>query len=134
MAYKFKISKSGYNVLTETNPDNLIYSSDYDTLKYYSSGNVTLEVNAGEDEKETSITHSLGYIPVFIAYLELDFSVGSGYWSQVPYNFEDFSTRVNISASADTTKLYFGAYNTNDVFASIDLNFHYKIFRNDTGL
>lgn len=134
MSQKIVVSKPGYNVLTETTVDNLIYSSDYDTLKYYASGSKTLSISSGDDHEETTITHSLGYRPFFIAYLELDFSLGSGKWSQVPLNIEDAYTRATITVAANTTQLVFSAYNTDDVFGDITFHFKYKIFRNDTGL
>ncbi len=40
---KIIIAKPQFSALTETNPDNLAFSSDYETLKYYASGSVEPE-------------------------------------------------------------------------------------------
>lgn len=127
MTQKIVISKPTYNALTETNPDNLIFSSDYDSLKYYVEGTTDLVV-AGADA-ETNITHSLGYIPFFIVYV--NYVPLSTDYSTVPFYFADAGSYTHVNAYADTTKLYF-TVKTNS--ASGTLTFKYKIFRNTLGL
>jgi hypothetical protein len=127
MTQKLVISKPGYDAKTETDPDNLIFSSDYDSLKYYSEGSVTLEVSGAD--AETTVTHDLGYVPFFIVYtnyvpLETDYST-------VPFYFADAGSYTYINAYADSTKIYF-TVKTNS--ASGTITFNYKIFRNNTGL
>lgn len=134
MSYKIRVSKAGYNVLTETDVNNIVYDSDYDTLKYYTSGDKTLSISSGSDEGETDVTHSLGYKPFFVAYLELDFNLGAGNWTQIPFNTADAGIEIHIMAFANTSVLRFGAYNLDDTFGDIDFNFKYKIFRNNTGI
>jgi hypothetical protein len=63
MSYKISVSKSGYDVETETNPNNLNYSSDYNTLKYYGAGTISIAGSAafGESNKYYgTVTHNLG--------------------------------------------------------------------------
>jgi len=133
MSQKIVITKAGFNALTETDPDNLIFSSDYATLKYYSSGTLSLSISSGDNEDETSVAHNLGYKPFFVVFLELDFSLGAGDWACVPFNLDDTFVRSTVTASVDNTNLYVTA-KTTDTFSDIDLNFRYKIFRNSTGL
>ena len=127
MSNKIVVAKEGYDALTETDPNNLRYDSQYDTLKYYKSGSVDLAVSAAD--AETSITHNLGYIPLFIVYHNTPSA--STRYSMTPFVFEDVSDYGYISAYADTTKIYFTIH-TNSFVATI--NFKYKIFRNDTEL
>jgi len=70
-----------------------------------------------------------------MVYLELDFSLGSGNWCQVPFNFSSMFGIITITARVDSSKLYFTATTTNGSgFGPMTLNFAYKIFRNDLGL
>lgn len=127
MTNKILIAKPGFNALTEQDPNNLVYSSDYDTLKYHISGNVSLVVNAADIE--TTITHGLGYVPFFIVFFKNP--VLTTRYSMTPHVFEDVSNYAYLSAYADNDKIYFTAH-TNSLTATID--FHYKVFRNNTGL
>ena len=127
MSNKIIVAKPGYNALLETNPDNIVYSSDYDTLKYYVSGSVNLDV-AGADV-ETTVTHGLGYIPFFIVYFK--HPIFTTRYSMTPFAFEDVGVYAYLSAYADNDKLYFTAH-ANTLTATI--TFLYKIFRNNTGL
>lgn len=127
MTNVIKVAKPGFNVLTEQNPNNLVYSSKYDTLKYHVSGSISLVVNGAD--AETTITHGLGYIPFFIAFFKNP--VFTTRFSMTPHVFEDVSNYAYLSAYADNNKLYFTAH-TNVLTATVD--FAYKVFRNNTGL
>jgi hypothetical protein len=127
MAQKIVISKPGYNVLTETNPDNQIYNSDYGTLVYYTSGSVDLTVTGSD--AETYVTHSLGYIPFFICYL--NYVPNDTDYATVPFFFADAGVYFLANSYATSTRIYF-TIKTNVV--ELTTNFKYKIFRNNTGL
>lgn len=148
MTYKLKISKPGYNAITETNNDNLIFSSDYGTLKYFISGSITLTVNFSDyydtytysgwpytyyrHEKIGVVYHNLGYYPFFIAYYS-DISTGKNYL--LPFEFDDVNYFEEIYSYVDTSKIYFHILMDN-LFNSGTKNFtfYYKIFKNNTGL
>lgn len=127
MGYKIRVAKDGYNVETETNLNNIVYDSDYDTLKYYVSGTGSLVVNGAN--AEGTVTHNLGYVPFFTVYHNTPSN--SSRFSMTPFAFEDAGFYVYISAYADSTKIYFTVH-TNSAVATID--FLYKIYRNNTGL
>lgn len=127
MSAKLVISKAGFNALTETNPNNLIFSSDYNTLKYYASGTLSLAVSGSS--VETSVTHNLGYVPYFTVYHNTPTDPAK--FSMTPFAFEGFGFYTYIDAYADTTKIYF-AIQTNAATATID--FYYKIYKNDLGI
>ncbi len=140
-------SKAGFNVLTETNPDNLTFSSDYDTLKYYARGvkivttNLANYYNSYQDifgnwhyENYTvdEITHNLGYIPYFAGYILVP---SNGWAIQTPFAFGDAFDYSYSSVYADATKLYFVNHFTSwSNSGTIDTTFSYIIFRNDLGL
>lgn len=127
MSYVLKVSKAGYNAITETNPNNLIFSSEYNTLKYYSSGSASLSVSGADTE--TYITHSLGYEPVFFVYCNSP--VFTSRYSMTPVVFEDFNVYSYIESYADSNKIYFTVH-TNTLTATV--TFLYKIFRNRLNL
>lgn len=127
MKNKIVVAKSGYNALTETNANNLVYSSDYDTLKYHSTGSVNLTISGGNGE--TYITHSLGYVPFFAVYVNK--LSPSNTWSMCPQTFNDFGFYLYLNAYATSSRIYFRAETAS---ASNTFNFYYKIFRNNTGL
>jgi len=132
MTQKIIITKAGYNGLTETSPDNMVFSSDYDSLKYYSSGSVTLDV-AGANA-ETTVTHNLGYIPFFVVYVNgfkmIDGSTDNQY-SMCPASFNDAGFYAFAVAYATTSKIYFRVETNSETYTH---TFYYKIFRNTTGL
>ena len=147
MTNKIVITKTGFNALTETNPDNMIYSSDYDTLKY----DVVADVNLNFDYAnyyfadtsgffdvyyfrfETTYTHGLGYIPNFTSYLK-DFP-NSGEGVQLPVRYADFQTALTVQSFADATKIYFvfqGRHPLNSGTGTLPLVV--RVFKNDLGL
>ena len=84
MANKIIIPKAGYSALDDLDPDNIIFSSDYDTLKYDTLGETSLTVNFADyyhsessgpfdivyyHRKVVEVTHNLGYVPFLSAIL-----------------------------------------------------------------
>lgn len=127
MGYKLSVSKENINVGTATDPDDLNYSSDYDTLKYYKAGSIQLAYN-GSNVSGT-VSHGLGYVPFFTAYVN-NLSP-SNTWSMVPQTFSDFGAYLYLNAYANTANIYFTVETASAVNTA---TFYYKIFRNDTGL
>ena len=131
MAYKIAISKPGFNVLTETDPNNLIFSSDFNTLKYDISGTVSFSMGGGGSmyyENTEEIVHNLGYVPFFWAEGRMN-SDPSGVYQILPIGSHGFD---NVEVYADSTKIYCYA----QMFLSTTkiYTFNYKIFKNNLGL
>lgn len=66
-----KLSKDGIPVLGEDDPANLIFSTEYGTLKYFDKVNTLMTINggAGDFAGLSTITHNLGkyvYCEVFV--------------------------------------------------------------------
>jgi hypothetical protein len=130
MSEKLTISKPGYEA-TDSNPDHLIFSSDYNTLKYFMSGDLSITI-VGDDtlKRDTwSVTHNLGYVPFFLCYVN-DFVYNEGYYL-TPYFNSSIGITQNAEAWADTTKIYFRL--TNRSMDTCTANFYYKIFANNLG-
>ena len=92
-SFGIKASKHRENVLTTANK-NLVYSSGFNSLKIYSSGNTTA---TGDP---TDISHSLGYESAFLAY-SYDVSDDSGYLLSMGLG------AAWITATMDNAKLRF---------------------------
>jgi len=129
MTQKIVISKAGYNAVNETDPDHLVYSSDYDSLKYYVAGSVDLDMS-GAGDVEANITHNLGYVPFFIAYLNYVPLVTD--YAAVPSYSASFGNWQTLDVYATTTKLYFTVKKSGS--PAFTWTIVYKIFRNNMGL
>jgi hypothetical protein len=142
-------SKPAINVLTATDPDDFVFHSDYDTLKYEVQGTVTLNVNLANyyhlepgsppifpdtyyNRAVVEVSHNLGYVPYFVGYI-LDIpSIGNAI--QAPYAFGDFIYFANESVYADSNKLYFLVqFNSSSNSGIISFDYAYRIFKNDLG-
>ena len=133
MSQKIRISKSGYNAITETGTDNMVFDSDYNTLKYHLEGSTSLTFSSATPEtKETTITHNLGYIPFFKAFVD-DPNFSPVRWYMMPYTFADAGAYIYFFVYANTTQLVFRVEHSG-VAASVTATFKYKVFRNNTGL
>ena len=132
---KLKIAKSGYNAITETDPDNLIFSSDYNTFKYYLSGNTTCTIPTSATPvtgEITLVTHNLGYIPFFVVFGNDAPSYPTRYYA-LPYSFADAGIYDRRFVYATTTTLIFRYENTGFPF-DVDVDVNYKIFKNNLQL
>lgn len=129
MTNRIIIAKTGYNALTETDPNHKIFDSQYGTLKYFVSGSGSLTITAsgaGQVENTATVAHNLGYVPFFYGYVY----DGSTYYINPVNSISGFDYEMY----ADATNLYL--YGSKFFFSagSISLTFYYKIFKNDLGL
>jgi len=132
MSKKIIVAKTGYSALTETDPDNLRFSSDYNTLKYYASGSTSIRiVGDGSDQTtEASLSHGLGYVPYFVVFVSIP-NWGDDY-GYAPFRENTLAINVNVNGFATSSHLYFRFQNhsNNDYTAY----FYYKIYKNKTNL
>lgn len=145
MGFLTQISKESYDAVTETDPNNLVFSSSYNTLKYDISGNNILTIDYSNyyltdvDVFGTfyshraigTVAHNLGYKPFFI----VDTETLTDKYSLCPYQFSDVGFKIFLQSYVDNTNLYFVAEIRNQATSgTIGYTFYYKIFKNDTGL
>lgn len=136
MSYKIRVSKAGYSVESETDLNNIVFDSDYDTLKYSTSGtkDVTYPDTSGspDEYEEVVVTHSLGYIPVFFCNLK-DTNFSPDHYYLLPLSFADGFDYLYLDVYATTTQLIFRAKHSG-TFDAVTLTLYYRIFKNDTGV
>lgn len=132
MSEKIVVSKPGFDVGTTTLADNLIFSSDYNTLKYATSGTYLMTTNT---TTVGTIAHNLGYVPYFQVFVN-QFDVGTALGGTSQFAVVEY---YNLSAPlraarayVDGTNLYlsYNAGGTN----SYNIIWYYKIFKNNLGL
>ncbi len=138
MTQKIIISKAGYNVLTETDSNNLIFSSDYNTLKYHTSGSfsIDIDINNTDTTEVESIAHNLGYVPFFTVFIkhQTNYLPACEYHTTVGYGFGEGVYRA-FTTWATSSTLYVQVYSDADgVVDTYTADFRYKIFRNNLGL
>lgn len=130
------VSKPGYDALTETDPNNLTFSSDYNTLKYYDSG--TINVTVAGTTAEGTVSHGLGYVPFFISMVNGFAFVGGS--ANLNYNmcpgtfrstFPPPTVFTYANTYADSSNLYM---RVDTGSGSATYTFKYFVFRNKTGL
>jgi len=120
MAYKIKVSKSSYNVLTETNPNNLIFDSAKNTFKIIASGSlINQTVNA--NPKTFTFTHSQSSIPAVYAFAKFP----DGYVALPNETNYDFNTYTWWKVTVDSTNVNFIFYKNG---GNYNVNIKYYIF------
>jgi len=138
MTQKITVAKLGVSG-TATDPNDLIYSSDFNTLKYYTSGTQQVIGTAGTDIFTTyvfdgTVAHNLGYYPYFTVYCN-DVNISSTKY--YPFTLiETVSITSFSTCRVGTANLYFLFAMNNSTGSPVvgTATFVYKIFRNDLGL
>lgn len=141
MTNKIIIAKPGKNALTETDPNNLIFSSDYNTLKYFASGSLTVSVNASTNtfyHVENSVVHDLGYLPFYVTFAYQPKNMTGYAPVGISYSFSDDgplnSWYRHLKAWVTSNRLYVAAEGLRKIAGdSYTATFYYKIYKNNLG-
>lgn len=128
MTQVIRVSKEGKNVGTVSDPNDLSYASDYNTLKYYASGTTNVVPISGQ--AWGTVAHNLGYVPFFVAYAS-GLAPDTDAFSMCPQTLDAMIVYYHYDAFAGTSNLFFRV-DTNDPFGTV--TFRYFIFRNNLGL
>ena len=89
-SWGIKITKPGYGTST-TDPRNMLMNSEYSMLKIHSITDETITISAGSNTGNVTVSHSLGYVPAFMA-----FAYGTNPWVQ---QLDDAGQIIPIYAS-----------------------------------
>lgn len=126
MNYGFRVSQSGYDVKTATDPQ-LVVSSKYNSYKIPTTlqGSSTLSINSFS-QATLQITHSLGYIPAWDAWYKDD----GGNWHSV-FEQDEVAGVTSINATdnpqvADSTTIKITL--TNSSGGTLTATIYYIIF------
>jgi hypothetical protein len=126
---KVALTKDGFNALTEADPENLIFSSEYGTLKYEAKGNIDLTLPTSDFGAEIAFNHNLGYVPFVEVYMENPV----GDYEYCPVNGSGATVLWSATFRITTTQVIFSVESTG-FMSDIDFTFLFFIFKNDTGL
>lgn len=134
--FGIKIAKAGHNVLNTQNPNNLKFSSQFNTLKYFMNGHKALHVSQLVSTQYTQVSfveHNLGYLPMAFVYAKDDLMPEYqplGHWQAGSGAYRQFFYYVT------TTKLYVVARGWTGTISgdTYDVDFYYKIFKNNLNL
>ena len=127
MAQKIVISKPTFNALTESDANNLIFSSDFNHLKNKTSGSFTQTVNNGLTYTKT-IAHGLGSVhPLCMAYFR---ETANSTWYIVSADFGVSPARqlspLGVEIYTDTTNVYVKIHNGSGSNKTIEVQ--YEVF------
>jgi hypothetical protein len=137
MTQKIVIAKPGFNAKTETLPYNLIFSSDYNTLKYDITGSISLQIDGGGGDiaDGDSITHNLGYYPYVEAYVDVwILEVEKGNYEYCPFSGAGAAIFYTATFTVTKTKINFYAELDGVPASTWNFDFKYFIFKNDVNL
>lgn len=100
------VTKSGKNVLTETDPNSFIFHSAYNTFKIIAHGTASVNIGdtGGMSVGQTTVAHGLSYVPFVIGFTKLPIS-GRVCLSEAPE-----PTSYNVAANGyaiDATNIRF---------------------------
>lgn len=133
MSYEIVVSKPGNNVLTTTAPDDLIYSSQYNTLKYHAQGSISVTLTAGTPSVGLgTINHNLGYFPFYGAYAQ-DYFYSPVRYYPLGFRLTGGGQYIYLGAYVGTTDLVFRAEES-ALGSTVTWICHYKIYRNNLNL
>jgi len=135
MSEKIVVVKAGFDATTETNPNNMNYSSDYNTLKYYAAGSTQLIGSAvfpNTNNYFGTILHNLGYYPYFSVYV--NDATNSIYYPNSYRNVGAGLTQYSTLLMGSTALVFFMSLtNTSGGTLFGTANFYYKLFINNLG-
>lgn len=131
-----RVAKSGFNALQETDPNNYIFLSGYNTLKYLSSGagnqSITIIGDGTLKTTEIMVAHNLGYVPYFVCFVDDFMNYPGVRYSQAPFRNETLTLVRKSEVYANSTNIYLKMFNKSaNTYTG---KFYYKIYKNNLGL
>jgi len=123
---KLIVTKSGFEATTETNPSNMIISSDYSTLKYFTFGE-----DSTNEYGRIEVEHDLDYIPYVEVYVAIGVGSPSNTYMYCPFTGSGATIAFGASYEITETKLYLYALMSGMPVDTWYFDFKYFIFRNE---
>ncbi len=116
------VSKSGKNALTESNPNNFIFHSSYNTFKIIASLSTTVNLGGGATTV-FSISHNLDYIPSCYVFSRKNIT---NVYAPGTFTHDFIDAYFIEELYADSSKAY--AKITNNTGGSFDLALRFLLF------
>lgn len=126
-----RIAKTGYNALTETNPNNISFDSRYKSVKYFVENSIAINVPNANSYELVINTHNLGYYPLFTA--SAVFATASTTNYIMPITFADAGFEAYDFIYSTTTQLIYRSERSHPA-GGYTITLYYKIYSYDLGL
>jgi len=134
MSQKIVISKLGIDPGTVANPNDMIFSSDYDTLKYSTNGSIVVTVVTPEYDfytKYGTVAHNLDYYPFHQVWVkDSNFS----YWSPTGAFRAGGGDYHNDFVHMGKNNMVVRVDGYAEAIGTFTVTFAYKIFKNNLNL
>ncbi len=128
-----KISRTGYDVISSTDPRELVWSSSYNGFKISAQGMTTVTIAANQTVGTTTVAHGLSYAPAFICIAESQNVGFEAYRYFVNFfSLEPGTDYLGVSSWTDTTNLNIRAERENLSSTwpgAKTINIYYYIFK-----
>lgn len=123
-----KVAKPGVDVLTNSDPEKFIFSSEFGTLKYFDKEEsiVSFDANAGAIGGHGTITHNLGYYPFVEVFVRVYIGSPSGNYEYCP--FAGAGATVFYDANYKITSTTIELYGQINGVSSSVWNFDFLVF------
>jgi hypothetical protein len=133
--FGMKVSKLNIDVLKTNEPQQLIFSSNYGTLKYYKTGSIQFTIDGDLDGGldsvgQATVNHNLGYYPYFEVYVLNTL----GEYEYCPTYNGGAGTTWRIYTLVTTTQLKVYAVISGFSQGGVSFTFKYFIFKNNLNL
>jgi len=125
MTYLMALTKATKNTLTETDPNNFIFHSGYNTFKIILTGTTSFTVDTYGSVVEKTIAHGLSYIPLVHGFCRIGSVTKVFSPNQLLFDFFDEDFYFN-SIVADSTNIIFRF--TNNKYSSVTAYVRYYVF------
>ncbi len=128
MAIKITISKQGYEADTESDVNNYIFHSDYNTFKIIGEGILSSQ-SVTANPSTFSVAHGVGVVPAVMAFIEYPdgyVTVPRGMSHDTTSAFLDVVNSRYWVVEVDDTYIYFVCYK--GTTANYSVNIRYYIF------
>jgi len=126
MTQVIKISKAGYNALTETDINNYIFHSAYNTLKILAEGLLTSQSVTG-NPTTFSVAHGRSNIPAIMAFVKYPdgyVTLPRGIPRDTPSTYLDVVNSRYWQVEVDSTNVYFVCYKGTTANYSVDIKYY----------
>lgn len=133
---KLVVAKPGYDARYETNPQNLQFSSDYGTLKYFSKQQsiVTYNDDGITLSGRNIITHNLGYYPYVEAFVRVYIGSPANNYEPVPFKGSGATQLYDASYIIKQNTIEMYGQNTGGTSATWNFDFLVFIYKNNLQL
>ena len=116
-----RVSKSGYDAIESTDPNDFIFHSDYNTFKILTEGSMTSQA-VSADPTTFSVAHSKGQIPAVMAFIKYP----DGYVT-VPEGAARSNSYLVFrywTVEVDSTNIYFKVYKEGGANYNVDIKYY----------